>query len=193
MDLIDKFLNRDFSKLRLEICNIIKYAVIYINKIEEKMVCSTMSEEISDFTNKYNSEESNLEKALFFLSMVYPYYRNSNIDSKEFYSLAYSLYDIFKSKKISKIIKHNGFSNNTEFLNNRINFYSVQLDLLKTMENPHSGNITYYWYVNPLSKTSGADKNIFVMAFFFRIIWPEYFNLFLNSIENLINKQNNIN
>ena len=168
----------NYAKLRVELCDIINQVIDYLLQIENKFLNKFSDKDINNFQINYSTSESKLEKALFFLALIYPLYCNSKIDIKEFHSLVYSVHDLFKTKQIKNKLKNVGFPSSTDFLYERINFYMTEVKLFSKMENPHSGKITYFWYQNPLAFENNFDKNVFILFFFSNMVWGEFLSIF---------------
>ena len=183
--LFSKIFLNDFVRVRGELLDVIKISIDSFRKVEEEFL-NTKHEELKYIANNLYSDESRFEKVLFTLAIMYGIYKKHNLD-KEFYSLVYSSYDRFATKNVKTICDRNGVKSRTEFLNNRLNFYLRELDLLKNIENPHTGYITNYWYINPLSDENEVDKNVITLSFFLTTI-PDYILLVLEGTNEVFNK-----
>jgi len=183
--LLSKIFLNDFMRIRGELLDVIEISVDSLGKIEE-IFTRTKNEDVKYIARSFNSDESKFEKVLFTLSVIRSVYKKHNLD-KEFYSLVYSAYAKFATNNVRTICEQNGKNSKTEFLNNRLNFYLREIDLLKKLENPHSGFITNYWYIKPLSEDEVVDKNVITLSFFLTTI-PDYILLVLNGTNEVFNK-----
>ncbi|MBL1214469.1 MAG: hypothetical protein HND52_14020 [Ignavibacteriae bacterium] len=186
MSILSKFFNNEAAQTRVKICDIISTSIQSITKLEKEYIQKFSSQDLTYLRKNHNTNESKFEKAIFTLSIIYKIYNKYGISKEEFFSLVYSTYDLFANHEIREKLKKNGVRSKTDFLNSRLNFYIRELDLLTNLEHPHSGYITNYWYVNPLSLEEGVDKGFHTLTFFLSIIYPDYLKLVEDSVNKVL-------
>lgn len=176
------------ARIRVRIVDAVK---IFVNSIEE---IESKYQEIDDVKElpfeiiSKDNDAARLEKAMFLLSIIHSRYVEMVQDESAFTHVAYSTYDMFSTWKIKRSLKKQGFASKFEFINSRLKHYTLELKLLKEMEHPHSGNITKYWYSEPLSASAEFDKDIAHLMFFTNLIFPDIETRIVTTCEKIINR-----
>lgn len=130
--LLSKIFLNDFVRIRGELLDLIEISVDSFRKIEEKFT-SSKNEDVKYIARSFTTDESKFEKVLFTFALIYSVYNKHNLE-KEFYSLVYSAYDKFATNNVKTVCEQNGKNSKTEFLNNRLNFYLREIDVLKNLK-----------------------------------------------------------
>jgi hypothetical protein len=176
------------ARIRVRIVDAIKVFTDAIEVIEAKYQNSLAGKEYGFEISTADNDASRLEKALFLLAIIHPLYSEHTDDKSAFKALTYSTFDSFSNRKIKKNIKKNGFESKSEFMTARLNHYTQEINLLHEMENKHSGNITNYWYSQPLSTSAQFDKDVAHLMFFLSLIWSDIETRILSACEKIINR-----
>lgn len=180
--------NTNEASIRVRIVDTIKMFTDSIEEIETRYQSIEHDTAIPFKITTLDNDGARLEKALFLLAFIYPLYSKITQDDSAFNRLIYSTFDMFSNRGIKRSLKSNGFQSTSEFMNSRLNHYFLEIKLLNEMKNPHSGQITNFWYSEPLSASAEFDKDIAHLMFFNSLIWPEYPVAILSACEKIINR-----
>lgn len=112
---------------------------------------------------------SEFEKIVLYLTILRQYYLKHGLSNRNFAALYSHCLKKYANSESRAKIKAN-FGDEFDFLNERLDFYQQEIELLLSMDHPHPGAMVYKIYDAPLQKANSINQSTIVGQTFTTVV-----------------------
>jgi hypothetical protein len=141
----------------------------WMRKTEMEMVQKDGGANLGIIQKMSGNNASEFEKVVLYLTILRQHYLKHGVSNRNFAALFSHCLDKYANSDSRSRIQAN-FGDAFDFLNERLDFYQQEIELLLTMEHPHPGAMVYKIYDAPLQKADSMNQSTIVGQVFTTVI-----------------------